>query len=66
MNATKNILFKQVEQTNIHHVTVDDFRELARAKGAKIENAWFFAGEKKIGAAAANWRAEFAVFQLSC
>ncbi|MEP3049853.1 MAG: methionine biosynthesis protein MetW [Erythrobacter sp.] len=50
---------------NIHHVTIDDFRELAREKSARIERSWFFANEKQIGAPAANWRAEFAVFQLS-
>lgn len=65
MPVTRALPVSWYETQNIHHVTVDDFRELARAKGAKIDNAWFFAGEKKIGAAAANWRAEFAVFQLS-
>lgn len=65
MPVTRALPVSWYETQNIHHVTVDDFRELARAKGAKIDNAWLFAGEKKIGAAAANWRAEFAVFQLS-
>jgi hypothetical protein len=53
------------ETQNIHHVTVEDFRELARLKGAKVERAWFFADEAQIGAVGANWRAEFAVFELS-
>ena len=44
---------------------VEDFRDLARAKGAVIERAWFFADETEIGATGANWRAEFAVFELS-
>ena len=65
MPVTRALPVSWYETQNIHHVTVDDFRELARAKGAKIENAWFFANEKEIGATAANWRAEFAVFQLS-
>ena len=65
MPVTRALPVSWYETQNIHHVTVDDFRELARAKGAKIENAWFFANEKEIGAAAANLRAEFAVFQLS-
>lgn len=65
MPVTRALPVSWFETTNIHHVTVDDFRELARAKGAQIERAWFFAGEKQIGAPAANWRAEFAVFQLS-
>ena len=50
---------------NIHHVTVADFRDLARAKGARIEGEWFFSGERPIGGAGANLRAEFAVFELA-
>jgi len=65
MPVTRALPVSWYETQNIHHVTVDDFRELARAKGATIERAWFFANEKEIGATAANWRAEFAVFQLS-
>lgn len=65
MPVTRALPISWYETQNIHHVTVDDFRELAREKRAKIENAWFFADEKEIGATAANWRAEFAVFQLS-
>lgn len=65
MPVTRALPVSWYETQNIHHVTVDDFRELARVKRATIENAWFFAGEKEIGATAANWRAEFAVFQLS-
>ncbi|MEM6475518.1 MAG: methionine biosynthesis protein MetW [Pseudomonadota bacterium] len=51
---------------NIHHVTVEDFRELAKAKGAQIEQAWFLANDKQIARAGANWRAQYAVFQLTC
>lgn len=65
MPVTRALPVSWYETQNIHHVTVDDFRELARAKGAAIERAWFFANAKEIGAPAANWRAEFAVFQLS-
>jgi hypothetical protein len=46
-------------------VTIDDFRELVREKGAQIAQSWYFSGGKQIGATGANWRAEFAVFQLS-
>ena len=42
-----------------------DFRELLRSKGVKADRSWFFAGEREIGPAGANWRAEYAVFQLS-
>ncbi len=49
---------------NIHHVTIDDFRELLRARGITIEQAWFLSGDKQTSAAAANFRAEHAVFLL--
>ena len=65
MPVTRALPISWYETENIHHVTIDDFRELVRSKGANIEHAWFFANEKEIGATAANWRAEFAVFQLS-
>ena len=50
---------------NIHHVTVADFETLLAEKGVKVERSWFFAGGNEVGAAGANWRAEYAVFQLS-
>ena len=65
MPVTRALPVSWYETTNIHHVTVDDFRELARAKGARIERSWFFANEREIGSSGANWRAEFAVFELS-
>ncbi len=65
MPVTRALPVSWFETENIHHVTIDDFRELARAKSARIEESWFFAGDRPIGAAGANWRAEFAVFRLS-
>lgn len=65
MPVTRTLPVTWYETQNIHHVTIEDFRELARAKGANIERAWFFANEKEIRPPAVNWRAEFAVFQLS-
>lgn len=65
MPVTRALPVSWYETQNIHHVTVEDFRDLARMKGAAIERAWFFADERKIGAPGANWRAEFAVFELS-
>ena len=50
---------------NIHHVTVDDFRDLVAAKGVMVEQAWFLRGDRQTSAAAANFRAEHAVFLLS-
>ena len=40
-------------------------RELIAAKGVRCEGAWFFAGDRAIGATLANIRAEHAVFELS-
>ena len=65
MPVTRAIPVSWYETTNIHHVTIKDFRDLAREKNARIEREWFFAGERAIGAVGANGRAEFAVFELS-
>ena len=65
MPVTRALPVTWYETQNIHHVTVEDFRDLAHAKGAVIERSWFFANERAIGPVGANWRAEFAVFELS-
>ncbi|MGY6637683.1 MAG: methionine biosynthesis protein MetW [Erythrobacter sp.] len=65
MPVTRALPVSWYETENIHHVTVEDFRDLAQMKGAKIERAWFFAHEMQISDLGANWRAEFAVFELS-
>ena len=65
MPVTRHLPVSWYETQNIHHVTVEDFRELLRAKGVTVERSWFFTGEREIGGQRANWRAEHAVFQLS-
>ena len=50
---------------NIHHVTVRDFRALVAQQGYRVEGEWFLSGDRRIGPAAAAWRAEHAVFLLS-
>ena len=65
MPVTRALPVSWYETQNIHHVTIADFRELVAAKGVAVENSWFFSGGREIGAPAANWRAEFALFQLS-
>ncbi len=50
---------------NIHHVTIDDFRALVAARGIAVERAWYLSGDRETSAAAANFRAEHAVFLLS-
>jgi methionine biosynthesis protein MetW len=49
---------------NIHHVTVDDFRALVKARGIIVEESWFLSGDQRTGSAFANFFAEHAVFLL--
>ncbi len=65
MPVTRHLPVSWYETQNIHHVTVTDFRELLSDKGVTADRSWFFAGDRQIAAAGANWRAEYAVFQLS-
>ena len=65
MPVTRLLPIAWYETPNIHHVTIRDFRELVAARGYRIEGEWFLSGDRRIGPAAANWRAEHAVFQLS-
>jgi methionine biosynthesis protein MetW len=65
MPVTRHLPVSWYETQNIHHVTVADFEALLEAKGVKVEKSWFFAAGHALGAAGANWRAEYAVFQLS-
>jgi len=53
------------ETPNIHHLSVDDFRALVKDRGIRTEGAWFLSGDTECSAAAANFRAEHAVFLLS-
>ena len=65
MPVTRLLPVAWYETPNIHHVTIDDFRALLIARGIKVEQAWFLTGDRSISAAAANFRAEHAVFLLS-
>ena len=65
MPVTRLLPVAWYETPNIHHVTIDDFRALLLARGVKVEEAWFLTGDKRISPAAANFRAEHAVFLLS-
>ncbi len=65
MPVTRLLPVAWYETPNIHHVTVRDFRELVAQKGYRVEGEWFLSGDKRIGPAAAAWRAEHAVFLLS-
>ena len=65
MPVTRLLPVAWYETPNIHHVTVDDFRALLKERGIKVEQAWFLKGDRQTSAAAANFRAEHAVFLLS-
>lgn len=64
MPVTRLLPLAWYETPNIHHVTVDDFRSLLSAKDIRVDGAWFLSGDKRTSAAAANFRAEHAVFLL--
>lgn len=65
MPVTRLLPIAWYETPNIHHVTVADFRDLVAQRGLRVEGAWFLSGDHTISPAAANWRAEHAVFLLS-
>ena len=65
MPVTRLLPIAWYETPNIHHVTVDDFRALVAERGIRVEKAWFLNGDRQTSAAAANFRAEHAVFLLS-
>ena len=65
MPVTRLLPLAWYETPNIHHVTVDDFRAYVRERGLTVEGAWFLSGDQQTSAAAANFRAEHAVFLLS-
>jgi len=65
MPVTRHLPVSWYETENIHHLTIADFEALVAEKGVKVEKSWFFTSEREVGAAGANWRAEYAVYQLS-
>lgn len=64
MPVTRLLPVAWYETPNIHHVTIDDFRAYVGERGITVEQAWFLSGDKRTSAAAANFRAEHAVFLL--
>lgn len=64
MPVTKLLPVAWYETPNIHHVTIDDFRAYVRDHGLTVEGAWFLNRGRPTSAAAANFRAEHAVFLL--
>ena len=64
MPVTRLLPERWYDTPNIHHVTIDDFRALLKASEITIEGSWFLSRGRRTGAAAANFRAEHAVFLL--
>ncbi len=65
MPVTPQLPVEWYETPNIHFSSIDDFRALVREMDVKVEDAWFLSGNQRRSAAAANLRAEHAVFLLS-
>ena len=65
MPVTRLLPERWYDTPNIHHVTIDDFRALVNERGITVEGAWFLNHGRQTSAAAANFRAEHAVFLLS-
>ena len=65
MPVTRQLPDRWYDTPNIHHVTIDDFRAYLRERGLRVERQWFLRGQKQTSEAAANFRAEHAVFLLS-
>jgi len=65
MPVTRLLPVAWYETPNIHHVTVNDFREMVAGRGITVEQAWYLRGDRRCSPAAANFRAEHAVFLLS-
>ena len=65
MPVTRQLPARWYDTPNIHHVTIDDFRDFIAKRGIRIEGQWFLRGDRLIGARGANLRAEHAVFLLA-
>lgn len=65
MPVTRLLPVAWYETPNIHHLTIEDFRAHVKERGITVEAAWFLKGDRLTSAAAANFRAEHAVFLLS-
>jgi len=65
MPVTRLLPVAWYETPNIHHLTIADFSALVDQLGITVEQAWFLSRDTQIGAAAANLRAEHAIYLIS-
>ncbi|MEN2787766.1 methionine biosynthesis protein MetW [Sphingomonas qilianensis] len=64
MPVTRLLPERWYDTPNIHHLTIDDFRAFVRDRGITVDGAWFLSGDRLTTSAAANFRAEHAIFLL--
>jgi methionine biosynthesis protein MetW len=64
MPVTKLLPERWYDTPNIHHLTIDDFRAFVADRGITVQGAWFLSRGVQTSSAAANFRAEHAVFLL--
>ena len=64
MPVTRLLPVEWYATPNIHHVTIDDFRNFVKERGITVEGAWFLSGDTRRAATMANLLAEHAVFLL--
>ena len=64
MPVTRQLPESWYDTPNIHHLTIDDFRAFLRDRGIAVERSWFLSGDRRTTRAAANFRAQHAVFLL--
>ncbi len=64
MPVTRTLPVAWYATPNIHHLTIDDFRAFLKERNIITEGAWFLNGDRLTSAAAANFRAEHAVFLI--
>ena len=66
MPVTKLLPERWYDTPNIHHLTIDDFRELVAFRDYRVTGEWFLSGGKRASQRLANLTAEHAVFRLKC
>ncbi|PXW77897.1 methionine biosynthesis protein MetW [Blastomonas natatoria] len=64
MPVTRLLPESWYDTPNIHHVSIDDFRDLIASRGWTCDGEWFLSGGKPTARGMANLLAEHAVFLL--
>ncbi|GAA0643349.1 methionine biosynthesis protein MetW [Sphingomonas ursincola] len=64
MPVTRLLPESWYDTPNIHHVSIEDFRDLIAARGWACDGQWFLSGGKPTSRGMANLLAEHAVFLL--